>query len=46
MGGTALVLGGDSVRKDNHLICGQPVHKGLILGNKRSRFGFIGLCRQ
>jgi hypothetical protein len=46
MGGAALVFGVDSVRKDNHLICGQPVHQGLILGNKRSLFGFIGLCRQ
>jgi len=40
------LTGVDSVRKDNHLICGQPVNHGLILGNKRSLSGFIGLCRQ
>ena len=46
MGGVALVLWMNSIGKDNHLVCSQFPHQGLILGDKRSLLSFIGLGRQ
>ena len=46
MGGAALVLWMNSIGKDNHFVCSQFPHQGLILGDKRSLFGLISLRGQ